>query len=63
MILRRDAPLDEVVPVEDEVARGRSAAEEREHVGVPAIGETAGEELRSGARFQEGARLDEIVLR
>lgn len=39
LFLHRDAPLDEVVPVEDEVARGRNAAEERENVGVPAIGE------------------------
>lgn len=53
---QRDAPLDEIVPVEDEVARGRSAAEERENVGVPAIGEAIREQLRSSFG------LDEIVL-
>lgn len=43
-ILQGDAPLDEVVPIIDEEVIGRSAAEEREHAGVPAFGEVIGEQ-------------------
>lgn len=67
VVLQGYAPLDKVVPVEDEVARGRGAAEDGEHVGVPAIGEAIGEKLRGGVWIRGGGecyalRLDEIVL-
>lgn len=49
-ILQGDAPLDEVVPIIDEEVNRRSAAEEREHVGVPAFGEVIGEQ-KGGVRL------------